>query len=368
MLFVSKKEPLTTETLPDTSLHNARLHSSNSSCSSADSTAFFCPSNACLPKLTREQLDLHREFLRLGSLLMNENADLFHQALTLLSAKHTLKVATPATCVSDIIPPARSSSCSSSCKTNDSDGVDEDTTTVECGNFATPRASSRKYVLPEDVASREFYQCMVCKERRTCNSFGAAHTHEGQAKPSIRWYCPLCDQFFAVTHRCYHIRNRHSDIVTVLHPQPSSVEQKPAASSVVAPATLKRARDLGNDEEDHESAFFSPPEKMRPSFCESPSAVSTASASMASSCFSHEEPSQEEECCSSGLGSLPDSPFSQEAMWMNNPPLLCNQEDTENEQEDHLFYSVPSPSSTVVLPQPSDAELFEETSPSLFSF
>jgi len=65
-----------------------------------------------------------------------------------------------------------------------------------------------KYNLPGDAGMREYYQCMICSERRTTNSFHADHQHEGQ-KLSVRWYCPLCDTLYAVTHRGYHIKNRH---------------------------------------------------------------------------------------------------------------------------------------------------------------
>jgi len=74
-----------------------------------------------------------------------------------------------------------------------------------------PRRSStsfHKYNLPGDAGKREYYQCMICNDRRVTNSFHADHQHDGQ-KLSIRWYCPLCDTLYAVTHRGYHIKNRH---------------------------------------------------------------------------------------------------------------------------------------------------------------
>jgi len=70
-----------------------------------------------------------------------------------------------------------------------------------------------KYVLPGDAGKREYYQCMICSERRTTNSFHADHQHEGQ-KLMVRWYCPLCDTLYAVTHRGYHIKNRHKSAET----------------------------------------------------------------------------------------------------------------------------------------------------------
>jgi len=68
-----------------------------------------------------------------------------------------------------------------------------------------------KYTLPGDKSSQEFYQCMDCGERRTTNSFHGDHQdkHHGQ-KFQVRWYCPMCNMYFAVTHRGYHIKNRHN--------------------------------------------------------------------------------------------------------------------------------------------------------------
>jgi len=74
-----------------------------------------------------------------------------------------------------------------------------------------PRRSTgtfHKYNLPGDAGKKEYYQCMNCGERRVTNSFQADHVHEGK-KLSVRWYCPLCDTLYAVTHRGYHIKNRH---------------------------------------------------------------------------------------------------------------------------------------------------------------
>jgi len=268
MLFVSKKEPLTnTKTLPDTSLHNVRKHqeSSNACCSDCSSSSLFESSQACLPKLTKEQFTLHREFLRLGSLLMAENINLFHNALTTLSAKHDLKTVTPATCVSDIVPPTQIPRHRS-----------------EVADFAAPRPSNCKYTLPKEVAEKEFYQCMLCKERRATNSFGSAHTHAESAKSCIRWYCPLCDKFFAVTHRGYHVKSRHSDVLTIAHSEPvAEAESSPVVDSV----SLKRPQsERSSDEEQSEFAPLTPPEKLRHTVSPSPSAVSVES-SVESTCY-----------------------------------------------------------------------------------
>lgn len=216
MLFVSNKETPTFETFSDTSptsTHGTDCTDETQQrlqlCGHRESTGDTLPA-ARLSKLNRQQLDLHHEFLRLGTVLMSQNADLFHQALSLLSAQHNLKVATPATSISDILP-----SC---CTTRSSRAYD-------INNPVLFRPTFRKYTLPPEYADKEFYQCMVCKERRPTNSFSANHTHNGAPKSSVRWYCPVCDSFFAVTHRGYHIKSRHADMQS----SPSHTEPTPAA-------------------------------------------------------------------------------------------------------------------------------------------
>jgi len=206
---------------------------------------------------------------------MTENIDLFHHALTLLSTKHDLKMSTPATSVSEVIPP---STIARQYHKN--------------GDAAAPRASNRKYVLPKDVAEKEFYQCMVCKERRSTNSFGSVHTHDSTTRPSIRWYCPLCDSFFAVTHRGYHVKSRHSDILTIAHSEPV-VAQQSSPAVAAGSASLKRGSDArSSDEDDCEIAALSPACKMQhTTSIPSPSAVSVES--VGSCCCSNNDGSDE---------------------------------------------------------------------------
>jgi len=257
------------ESFPDTLLNNVRKQTESPSptSSSDESSTFFHSSNACVPKLTKEQLDLHREFLRLGSLLMGENVDLFHHAFNLLSHKHDLKTVTPGTCVSDIIPQTKFARQYN--KTQDADGS------------VAPKASNRKYVLPKDVAEKEFYQCMVCKERRATNSFGSSHNHNESARGGIRWYCPLCDSFFAVTHRGYHVKNRHSDVCVTVHTETVD-EQKSTPASQVDPASLKRTSEQASTDEDVcEFESFSPAAKVQHS-------ISPSAESLESSCFAND--------------------------------------------------------------------------------
>jgi len=299
MLFVSKKEPLNTESLPDTSLHNAELRSSSfrsSRDASCCSQAFFSSSDACLPKLTKEDFKTYQEFLRLGSVLMSQNVDLFHKAMSFMSAKHNLEAATPATSISDIIPQPRISR------------------PKQTGDCANPRAIYRKYMFTSDIAAKEFYECMQCKEKHSSNSFGLDHVHKGCSKSSIRWYCPLCDKFFAVTHRSNHIRTQHLEHT---------------AAPVAEPASLKRERDAESDETtERECELLSPPKKVQATvFCQSPSIETTGSlASGSPQEVTKEVSDQEDESIQSvfGSGSTPFSPSSNQIA-----PLLFDQEDNE---------------------------------------
>jgi len=299
MLFVSKTETQLLENLPDTSLHNVRSQaqasqqqtsSCSTSSSSSSSSDFFSAPDPCLLKLNKEEFNLHKEFLRLGTALMAENPDLFFQAVKLLSDKHKLKVATPATSLSDIVPFSRGvrhKKLTGAAAAAAAAGVGSvgSRGSLESESVEAPRAPTRKYIIPQEFASKEYYKCMVCKEQRASNSFGVDHVHEGSGKPNIRWHCPICDNFFAVTHRGYHLKNKH-----MIFPQSEQVD--PAVKA--HPEGLKRARDEtsssssssnGEEEEECESAVCSLPGKVW--VCECPtvspeSAVSNSPVSMVS--------------------------------------------------------------------------------------
>ena len=178
-------------------------------------------------QITKQQLGLHQEFLRLGSLLMAQNINLFHQALTQLSAKHNLAVVTPATSISDILPPSR----------------------IARSKPSTTHTVYRKYSLPRELAAKEFYQCMTCKERRATNTFAADHTHPAPHKTTIRWYCPVCDSFFAVTHRGYHVKNRHADLCTEGQAQQPDQQQQQQQAQARPHQVFKRQREQDEEEE-----------------------------------------------------------------------------------------------------------------------
>jgi len=324
MSFVSNKEPLTLETLPDTSLHNVRARykdscfSRDASSSSTSSTSdFFSSPDARVPKLTKEHLDVYKEFITLGTTLMAENADLFFESLKLLSDKYKLKVATPASSISDIIPLSRGT------RRRRAEGV------------VAPRAQTRKYVVPKEYADKEYYKCMVCNEQRSANSFGAAHAHEGSAGPYIRWHCPFCDKFFAVTHRGNHLSNCHKIL-------PQTEEKQPAACSCSASGHsegLKRPRDetCNSDESKREPAQSGLPEKVWA--CDILSPVSPASSTTQS--YSPSSETREE---GNSVDILSPFSFDQEQQPLF-PSFLADEQQSfplfpsQSEEEDILFAS-----------------------------
>jgi len=164
------------------------------------------------------QSKLCDSFMEVGSRLFSSCPDLFSNALTQLSNQLSLAlVKNP-----NVLRPAASSNDDNNSTT---EAVSEVALTQKSkkSSKSTSSATSkhtpfRKYVLPKD-APPEYYQCMDCGERRPENSFQNDHMHFGK-KPKVRWYCPLCKTFFAVTHRSGHIKCRH----------PSSEASSPANS------------------------------------------------------------------------------------------------------------------------------------------
>jgi len=70
----------------------------------------------------------------------------------------------------------------------------------------------RKYVLLPQYDEKEYYECETCHQQRRAKNFSSRHLH-GKAKQSIRWFCPVCKNKFAVTHRGYHIRKTHPSLI-----------------------------------------------------------------------------------------------------------------------------------------------------------
>jgi len=173
---------------------------SSSTSSTSSSTGSTCesseeagePSQPPLP-----QLWLRNSFLEAGSKLQTSNPELFANAimqlttqlsLTLVKNPELLGAPVPA----ELISPGREEG--------------------KCDKEER-RTCYQKYCLPGVSKKDEYYQCMTCQEKRHSNSFHADHVHLGE-KPKIRWYCPLCKAFYAVTHRSGHIKTRHSKPTT----------------------------------------------------------------------------------------------------------------------------------------------------------
>jgi len=145
---------------------------------------------------------LQDSFMDAGSKLHSTNPELFAYAVQQLFTQFSLAVAKNPEVLCCSTP--SEASCKRSCSVRPSEKKED----VQQPSEHQKRCY-RKYTLPGDGDEREYYQCMTCQERRHENSFSSNHIHMGQ-RAKIRWYCPLCDAFFAVTHRSGHIKNRHS--------------------------------------------------------------------------------------------------------------------------------------------------------------
>jgi len=157
------------------------------------------------------QQDLCASFMEAGNLLFSAHPELFSNALEQLSNQLSLAVAkTPG------ILRSRAGSFDEEqplAAIDDSCSSPEDEVAVG----EKPKSKSgrkgkhkifRKYALPKN-APPEYYQCMDCGEKRSENSFMTDHMHFGRL-PKVRWFCPLCEAFFSVTHRSGHIKCKHS--------------------------------------------------------------------------------------------------------------------------------------------------------------
>jgi len=149
--------------------------------------------------------------MQVGSLLFSERPDLFSNAMEQLSNQLSLAlVKNPGMLRSTSKNSSDQKQVSCDCHSASSAAVsnsDEIESPKSCERMK--RVAFRKYVLPKN-SPPEYYQCMDCGERRTENSFQNDHLHFGK-KPKVRWYCPLCMSFFAVTHRSGHIKCKHSE-------------------------------------------------------------------------------------------------------------------------------------------------------------
>lgn len=149
------------------------------------------------------QSKLCDSFMEVGSLLFSSCPELFSNALTQLSNQFSLAlVKNP-----NVLRSTSHVASSAGQKRGRCDCDEATEEQISCSKPVKKCTPFRKYVLPKD-APPEYYQCMDCGERRSENSFQNDHTHFGK-RPKVRWYCPLCKTFFAVTHRSGHIKCRH---------------------------------------------------------------------------------------------------------------------------------------------------------------
>jgi len=172
----------------------------SSSTSTSTSTSGDEGSESSHPPLT--QANLCQSFMAVGSLLFSSCPDLFSSAMTQMSNQLCLAIVKNPSILRSHTSATQTSQQEVEC----SKSVGKET--LKSTKRTAHHASFRKYVLPKD-APPDYYQCMECGEKRRENSFQNDHVHFGK-KRQVRWYCPICNSYFAVTHRSGHIRNKHS--------------------------------------------------------------------------------------------------------------------------------------------------------------
>jgi len=151
------------------------------------------------------QNDLCASFMEVGSLLFSARPDLFSNALEQLANQMSLALVKNPEVLRSTKNPCNQKQASCNCSACDDAESPQTAQRMK-------RAAFRKYVLPKN-SPPEYYQCMDCGEQRSENSFQNDHLHFGK-KPKVRWYCPLCMSFFAVTHRSGHIKCKHAGLET----------------------------------------------------------------------------------------------------------------------------------------------------------
>jgi len=211
-------------------------------------------------------------FMQVGSMLFSACPDLFTNALLQLSNQFSLSMVKNPSLIR-LPPPDRKRMAALAAEERASISKKAKLKPLE-RTVNLRHTVFRKYVLPKD-APPEYYQCMECGEQRAENSFHSDHVHFGK-RPKVRWFCPICKAFFAVTHRSGHIRCRHpspvfADPVTLSFP----VEQEHVAAADDGEKIIK--------EEEEEETYCEPPSKRK---CCEPEEASSPICSSSSPAFS----------------------------------------------------------------------------------
>jgi len=177
------------------------------------STSLLCEEGGSEPSHPPlSQQELCASFMEAGNLLFSAHPELFSNALEQLSNQLSLAVAKAPGLLRSRAPfydeEQHPVSIDENCSSPEDEVVlsDKQQKSKKKGKHRT----FRKYVLPKD-APPEYYQCMDCGEQRPENSFLGDHMHLGKT-PRVRWFCPLCEAFFSVTHRSGHIKCKHSNL------------------------------------------------------------------------------------------------------------------------------------------------------------
>jgi len=160
-------------------------------------------------RLPLPQLSLRDSFVEAGSRLALSNPELFANAIQQLSAQFSLAIARNP----EFLRPTKASEQTPAPKSSLKRGRSAHSEPAEVGEEDSHEGQKHmayiKYSLPGTAREQEYYQCMICKEKRHENSFYSNHVHCLGEKPKVRWFCPLCQKLFAVTHRSGHIKNCH---------------------------------------------------------------------------------------------------------------------------------------------------------------
>jgi len=205
-------------------------------------------------------------FMQVGSMLFSACPDLFSNALLQLSNQFSLSMVKNPSLIR-LPPPNRKRMAALAAEERASISKKTKLKPLE-RTVNLKHTVFRKYVLPKD-APPEYYQCMECGEQRSENSFHSDHIHFGK-RPKVRWFCPICKAFFAVTHRSGHIRCRHPSpecadpvIVPSSAPSPSVQQEHLFVSEQTERDPVRVKEEKIEVEEEEEEEICEPPVQKR---------------------------------------------------------------------------------------------------------